>query len=474
MSFYLPAELLNKIFCFIDENDVKTLYSCILVNRVWCKTMIPHLWKRPFRLAIKKQSEKLVPAYFYYFSKETKSILQFYTPSSSFDTTPTFDYPIFLRELDYSEVYLAIRRWCDLRNRTNQSTGFEVFKQRGRQILFILQELSKLFMLKCNKLDYLSLDIKAIRCGTFGRLADCMLALTNFPGASHCLVQLKKFVTRGIYDKDIIFRSLIQYCRNIDEMIIEDSDSNEGDSLVDLITSQRKLRKFTIGNWWGCLLKVLKSLGDQRNSLTFIEIYGCHFRSDFDNDIIFNGVICCKNLETLKIEECYNLTSNTMKPLANTIFPKLHTLYFSNYLLIEDVEDLNDQGIIPNDDQGQDHPHLELIAIIQNANITLRNVRLNMDLLDYPNIITTCATNCPNITHYKARIQNHSEMNQLLLLLKSCTRLEKLEITAEKWECSDFGLPWEIDLFFPDIGKSLPKTLKYLDIDGWSCTPLGL
>ncbi|CAG8436612.1 3951_t:CDS:1 [Funneliformis mosseae] len=329
-------------------------------------------------------------------------------------------------------------------------------------------------MLKCNKLDYLSLDINAIRCDTYGRLAECMMTLANFPGASHCLVPLKKFVSRGIYDKDIIFKSLIQYCRNIDEMIIEDSDATEGDSLVDLITSQRKLCKFTIGNWWGCLLKILKSLGDQRNSLTYIEIYGCHFRSDFVNDIIFDGVICCKNLETLKIEECYNLTSNIMKPLATTIFPKLHTLYFSNYLLMEDIEDFNDQGMIPNNDQDRDHPHLELIAIIQNANLTLRDVRLNMDLLDYPDIITICATNCPNITHYKARIQNHSEMYQLLQLLKSCTRLEKLEITAEKWECSDLGLPWEIDLFFPELGKSLPKTLKCLDIDGWSCTPLGL
>ncbi|CAB4479308.1 hypothetical protein RhiirA5_366065 [Rhizophagus irregularis] len=473
MSLYLPTELLDKIFSSIDGNDIKTLHSCILVNRVWCNTMIPYLWKSPFHLAIMHQTEKLVPAYFPFFSKEAKHILQLHIPS----TSPIFDYPMFLRELDFNEVYLLIRKWCDFKNNaTNKFIGFEVFKQRGRQTLLLLQELSKLFMLKCNKLENLSLDTRSIRYGPYGNLAECML-LTQYPGASHCLAPLKKFVSRGSYDKDAIFRSMVHYCKNIDEMIIEDNDSTESESLVNLITSQKRLQKFTIGNWWGSLSKILKSLGNQWNSLIYVEIHGCHFYNYLDDSSTFEGLICCKNLETLKIEDCYNLTNDIMKPLGNTIFPKLHTLYFSNYRVIDD--DLGDhpyQGIIQNNDQNiPDHPYLALITIIKNSNATLRNVRLNMDLVNYPNIISICATYCPNITYYKARIQNHSEMNQLLQLLKSCTQLEQLEITAEKWDSSvSIGLPWEIDLFFPEIGKLLPKTLKYFDIDGWSCTPLGL
>src|SRR5438045_497017 len=123
-------------------------------------------------------------------------------------------------------------------------------------------------MLKCDKFDYLSLDIKAIRCDHYENLVECMM-LTKFPGASHCLAPLKKFVSRGLYDKDAIFRPMIQYCRNIDELIIEDNDS-ESESLVDLITLQRKLGKFTIGNWWGSLSKILKSLGNQCNSLIYV------------------------------------------------------------------------------------------------------------------------------------------------------------------------------------------------------------
>src|SRR3954447_17278642 len=110
MSFYLPVELLNKIFSFVDENDITTFHSCILVDRVWCKTMIPYLWKRPFRLATIHQTEKLVPAYFPFFSEETKNILQLCTPP----TPPTFNYPIFLRELDFNEAYLLIRKWCKI------------------------------------------------------------------------------------------------------------------------------------------------------------------------------------------------------------------------------------------------------------------------------------------------------------------------------------------------------------------------
>src|SRR5437762_279984 len=30
------------------ENDKSSLYSCILVNRFWCRIAVPILWKTPF------------------------------------------------------------------------------------------------------------------------------------------------------------------------------------------------------------------------------------------------------------------------------------------------------------------------------------------------------------------------------------------------------------------------------------------
>ncbi|PKK64177.1 hypothetical protein RhiirC2_757131, partial [Rhizophagus irregularis] len=44
---------LNKdvIFLILEElqDDNKSLYSCLLVNRTWCETTVPILWKNPAR-----------------------------------------------------------------------------------------------------------------------------------------------------------------------------------------------------------------------------------------------------------------------------------------------------------------------------------------------------------------------------------------------------------------------------------------
>ncbi|KAF0541891.1 f-box domain-containing protein [Gigaspora margarita] len=44
----LPNECFVEIFNnFQNMHDYKNLYSCLLVNRQWCRTIIPILWKRP-------------------------------------------------------------------------------------------------------------------------------------------------------------------------------------------------------------------------------------------------------------------------------------------------------------------------------------------------------------------------------------------------------------------------------------------
>jgi hypothetical protein len=40
-------ELTNGIIQYL-HHDYKTLYSCILVNRLWCHSAISLLWENPF------------------------------------------------------------------------------------------------------------------------------------------------------------------------------------------------------------------------------------------------------------------------------------------------------------------------------------------------------------------------------------------------------------------------------------------
>src|SRR3984885_15699191 len=48
---------LNKdiLFLIFEElqDDSDTLFSCLMVNRLWCETVIPVLWRNPWRYDIK-------------------------------------------------------------------------------------------------------------------------------------------------------------------------------------------------------------------------------------------------------------------------------------------------------------------------------------------------------------------------------------------------------------------------------------
>ncbi|RIA78781.1 hypothetical protein C1645_842341 [Glomus cerebriforme] len=46
-------ELLNEIIQYF-QNDYKTLYSCLLVNRLLCRLIIPLLWEDPFTAVVHK------------------------------------------------------------------------------------------------------------------------------------------------------------------------------------------------------------------------------------------------------------------------------------------------------------------------------------------------------------------------------------------------------------------------------------
>src|SRR5687767_3010854 len=48
MACLLPADCLNEIFENLEEDKI-TLYSCLLVNRLWCEVSVRILWRDIWR-----------------------------------------------------------------------------------------------------------------------------------------------------------------------------------------------------------------------------------------------------------------------------------------------------------------------------------------------------------------------------------------------------------------------------------------
>src|SRR5207253_1027954 len=75
----LPPEIIDHILKHIKDQN--TLFSCLLVNRLWCRKVVPVLWAKPKPLLYKeKASRSLIETYISCFNEEEKSILFSHKP----------------------------------------------------------------------------------------------------------------------------------------------------------------------------------------------------------------------------------------------------------------------------------------------------------------------------------------------------------------------------------------------------------
>src|SRR2546421_13104525 len=100
-------ELLNDIIQYF-QNDVTTLHSCILVNRLWCRLAIPLLWENPFSIPL--YTYNFIKIYLYYLNDDDKkSLHEEYgiVSSSLFSSNTLFNYPSFIKRLNVEEIFYS-------------------------------------------------------------------------------------------------------------------------------------------------------------------------------------------------------------------------------------------------------------------------------------------------------------------------------------------------------------------------------
>ena len=71
----LSEDILFLIFEELQD-DSKPLFSCLMVNRLWCETVIPVLWRNPWRYNIKyRNKSSLYYIITFYLSDNIKEFL---------------------------------------------------------------------------------------------------------------------------------------------------------------------------------------------------------------------------------------------------------------------------------------------------------------------------------------------------------------------------------------------------------------
>ncbi|UZO25441.1 uncharacterized protein OCT59_017706 [Rhizophagus irregularis] len=135
-------ELTDEIMQYLRK-DLSTLYSCIFVNRLWCRLAIPLLWEDPF--LIPNQHYRCIGAYLSFLNEDSKAKFNEYGIDDKLLLSNTlFNYPSFIK---YFDTY----RVCRSANYDTLSSN--VLQNLGQVLPSKLEYLRLKFLFKTSDLE---------------------------------------------------------------------------------------------------------------------------------------------------------------------------------------------------------------------------------------------------------------------------------------------------------------------------------
>jgi hypothetical protein len=338
MSFQLPADCLDEIFeyLYLEKDKFTNLYTCLLVNHLWCEVSIRILWRNIWSLKhnfyVLKESTKLISILTACLPDESKDLLReneifISAPISSLSNdestkdlarlngiyiiTPTskqplFDYISFCKVLSIGKIDMMIKKFFENQLSINNS--------RDSKADLVTQEILKMFMGRITSLKKLSYRTCVIdhRKG---------ITFTNFPRSRECLTDLSELSS----DSDIhseFFYQLSQLCQNIQSFHIV-FEKAVSDGLKKLISSQNNLKYLSLYQNHNCIgwAELIPSLTKHSNTLISLKING-------NDSGPFSFITIFTNLRELILSTNYDNTFKGFNELQYVTFTQLHTLKF--------------------------------------------------------------------------------------------------------------------------------------------------
>ncbi|CAG8541361.1 4112_t:CDS:1, partial [Dentiscutata heterogama] len=318
----LPADCLSIIFSHF-YNDLTTLYSCLLVNTLWCATIIPILWSNPWKYLyellpngylstdhkrstqVEIQSLLLLRTLSACFSDDSKQFLRNYGIRINLGP-PLFNYAKYCRSLNTYDIDYMLRKaqrnhLCFYTQDTRDFVGLEIYKLLFRQSSIIT-----------------CLDISH-------QLSPIYSQIWLFPGASSCFSTLKELYCYEPYAIDLnLLCCIADVSTNIRKLSINSKIYiHHDEGLIDLISNQDDLDSLSLTNISSRLwLKVADAfISGYAISLTHL------YLMSFDTCFPVFGISELQNLQSLIIT-CHEID---WSGIANACFPFLEILEFGRY-----------------------------------------------------------------------------------------------------------------------------------------------
>ena len=396
---------LNKdiLFLLFEElqNDSRSLFSCLLVDRLWCETAIPILWRDPWCYEDNINYQKKSSLYHIVTSYLPNDIKEFLTSQGiqlcpiSYQS-PLFNYLSFCRSINMNVIKSIIS--------IGSSSTYNQF--------LLQQEIYSLFMRKFSEIKYL--DMRSIDHQIF------YFSKANSRLESLCELKCDLSIS------PVYFFGLALVCKCIQRFIIINTISpniNVHDGIVKLIQVQKNLRYF---KW-----------KDDFSDFDF---------DDFDFDDIYEKIFLAleekaDTLNHLVINFQYHLDYYPYIPIPPipinlSKFHKLKTLKINapDY----EFDDQLNKSVYQNLEVFQTDNYIEYFTIhtiIKNSGGNFRKILIKGDYYldtweddeDYLNFSRTIYENCPLI-EYLPLVFSSTNFSEFDKLLKTCRKLKVLSI----------------------------------------------
>ncbi|RGB39173.1 hypothetical protein C1646_812168 [Rhizophagus diaphanus] len=340
-SGYLP-ELIDEIIQYL-RNDILTLHSCILVNRLWCRSAISLLWEDPFSLN-PDQNFQHFEIYFHCLNEDDKAKLNEYGINNNLLLSSTlFNYPSFIKRLNTHTVSYSIENW---------HSTLKVHHNHQEASKLIYRLLFKMFIENEGSLD--SFEIKVTSKDNYSYFNDTMELVLQNPNFICNVRNLMISITaRRGYSRHIrlpektfaFIKFLHSNCNSISSFSYKFSDfyvNNRtlfGKCLSQMIITQQNLKKisFECDNYLYNSFSLLQT-SNISNTLKIITFYSIDFRIIIINfQEIFNQL---NVLESIHIINCDSLNSEIAQQIINVTKPfKLKTLImYHDTLQVESLQ----------------------------------------------------------------------------------------------------------------------------------------
>ncbi|CAG8574825.1 6994_t:CDS:1 [Funneliformis mosseae] len=448
-SGVLP-EITNYIIQFLRDH-LRSLYSCVLVNRHLFWITIPILWEDPFYIM---RNSKFLTTYLLFLNDEDKARLKGLIFPSSFKK-PLLNYPSFIKTLNQLRMQEHVTEFIENLIDTNPlTTDFTIslFHNEHAKLLDLLSTICELLfkLFISNDISLNSLYIKichsqhALNVMIFNEICKKPKFLSDI-----------KYFTLDFDRSKVIPHLPIPSFEDSPSAITSNKHFTIYFSLKEnlsernfkyLIKSQTQLLSLTLYTISSKVAYLMSALKYCSNTLTSIKFILCNF-----NDMpSLNGLNYLVHLESLQFKQCKGITVQVFRPLLDISTPlKIKTLTLD----------------------GLSMEITFIQSLFQKIGSFLENLEIKL-VIERKIIYESIINHCNKVQFLHISEIEHVDIVQLFKLITHVRKHLKylsLQIRNHRQPClieSDYDDQQlrVSSMILTNLGQILPDTLKYLEL----------